>query len=106
MQVNGGPGDVTQADAIQKPPRVPAVGGQGGSEQPAADPGAASRTDQVEISDAGRALANDAATEQTESSALDPQRVADIRAKILSGAYNSLSMASDVARAILRSGDL
>jgi len=37
---------------------------------------------------------------------LDPQRADQIRSSILSGAYNSLKMADQVARAVIRSGDL
>ena len=34
------------------------------------------------------------------------RRLTDIRARVLSGAYHSLEMAEQVARAILRSGDV
>ena len=61
--------------------------------------------DAVEISDAGLALAGGSTTQQTASS-LDPQRVDQIRSRILSGAYSSLEMADQVARAVIRSGDL
>jgi len=102
MQVNDVPGEIARPDAAQKPLRVSPVADLGSDETP----GGAHRGDQVQISDAGRALSTDAPMESAECSALDPQRAAEIRAKILSGAYDSLSVASDVARAILRSGDL
>jgi hypothetical protein len=63
----------------------------------------APRVDQVQISDAGRALLSEPATQ---SSTLDPDRAQDIRAKVLSGAYLTLDAADQVARAILRSGDV
>jgi hypothetical protein len=37
---------------------------------------------------------------------LDQSRIDDIRGKILSGAYHSLATAEQIARHILRSGDL
>ncbi len=53
------------------------------------------QTDRVEISDAGRSLANEM-----------PPELADIRAKIDSGAYDNPSVAEETARRILASGDL
>jgi negative regulator of flagellin synthesis FlgM len=68
--------------------------------QPAA---AAPRGDKVQISDAGRALAAQANTDRTELSA---ERVAEVRERILSGAYNSLEIVDQVARKMLASGDI
>jgi hypothetical protein len=59
----------------------------------------------VQISDAGLALATDGTAAQA-SSQLDPARADQIRSNILSGAYNSLGMADQVARSVIRSGDL
>jgi hypothetical protein len=101
MQVNKLPGEITRPDAVQKPQGVTPVGPSGAGDSPDVR-----RNDQVQISDAGRALSSDGTTEGTKSSDLDPARADAIRSKILSGAYNSLSMAHDVASAILRSGDL
>ena len=40
------------------------------------------------------------------ASELDPHRIDEIRNRILAGAYQTNEMAEQVARAILRSGDL
>lgn len=62
------------------------------------------RSDKVEISDAGRALA--ARDGVADSSTVDPTRTSEIRGRILSGAYNTLDVVDSVARRILDSGDL
>ncbi|HYD50996.1 MAG TPA: flagellar biosynthesis anti-sigma factor FlgM [Gemmatimonadaceae bacterium] len=62
------------------------------------------RSDRVEISDAGRALA--ARDGATESSELSPERIAQLRQRVLDGAYNSLEVVDEVARRILARGDL
>lgn len=62
------------------------------------------RGDQVQISDAGRALAAQAAEESRGE--LTPERIAEIRERILSGAYNSLEVVDQVARKMLASGDI
>jgi hypothetical protein len=64
---------------------------------------AVDRSDKVQISDAGRALAardGDAAAELT------PARAASIRGRVLSGAYDTLEVVDSVARRLLESGDL
>jgi hypothetical protein len=61
------------------------------------------RSDKVEISDAGRALA---ARDRDAASGLDPARAAKIRGRILSGAYDTLEVVDAVARRLLDSGDL
>ncbi|HEY0931746.1 MAG TPA: flagellar biosynthesis anti-sigma factor FlgM [Gemmatimonas sp.] len=58
------------------------------------------KSDSVQISDAGRRLN----AEQRE--AIDPERVAELREKVLSGAYNTLDVVDQVARRILTRGDL
>ncbi len=70
---------------------------------PASAPSAVDRSDKVEISDAGRALA---ARDGGQTSALDPARAARIRGRILSGAYDTLEVVDAVARRLLDSGDL
>lgn len=107
MQVNKVAGDVARTEAAQRTQQ------SGAAAAPQAAVEAISevrRVDEVEISDAGRALAGagdtpDAATD-LKASTLDPRRMDEIRSKILSGAYNSLEMADHVARALVRSGDL
>lgn len=61
------------------------------------------RSDKVQISDAGRALA---ARETDSSKGLDPARAAHIRGRILSGAYDTLEVVDAVSRRLLDSGDL
>src|SRR4051812_2768065 len=72
-------------------------------------PSAADRSDRVEISDAGRALAardGDGAASATGAGSLDPARAARIRGRILSGAYDTLEVVDAVSRRLLDSGDL
>jgi anti-sigma28 factor (negative regulator of flagellin synthesis) len=70
--------------------------------QPAPKP-AAPRTDSVQISNAGRALAG--TVEKTSGEGLTPERTAEIRQRILTGAYNSTAIVEQVARRILDQGD-
>jgi predicted TIM-barrel enzyme len=63
---------------------------------------AAGRSDKVQISDAGRALA----AREGSNTGLSPERAAQIRQRVLDGAYNSLGVVDEVARRILSSGDL
>jgi len=58
------------------------------------------KSDSVQISDEARRLS----AEQKDS--VDPERVNELRQKVLSGAYNSLDMVDQVARRILTRGDL
>jgi len=68
-----------------------------------ATPASVDRTDPVSIADAGRALV--AADSWPGSAALDARR-AQIRRRVLSGAYHSLEVVDAVARRLLDSGDL
>jgi hypothetical protein len=72
---------------------------------PAAGSVSIDRTDKVEISDAGRALAA-RETDRTVQAGLDPIRASHIRHRVLSGAYDSLDVVDTVARRLLQSGDL
>lgn len=63
----------------------------------------AERTDRVEISNAGRALA---ARDGSAEASLSPERLAELRQRVLDGAYNSLEVVDEVARRILANGDL
>lgn len=58
------------------------------------------KSDSVQISDAGRRLNAEV------REAIDPERVAELRQKVLSGAYNTLDVVDQVARRILTRGDL
>jgi hypothetical protein len=61
------------------------------------------RSDKVQISDAGRALA---ARDTDSTSGLTPARAATIRGRVLSGAYDTLEVVDSVARRLMDSGDL
>ena len=63
------------------------------------------RTDSVEISSAGRALAGAESVEGGPAS-LTPERLAELRQRVLEGAYNSVEIADQVARRILDRGDV
>ena len=69
----------------------------------------APRSDQVQISDAGRALASQAAASAgnaVETQGLTPERIAEIRGRILEGAYDSVEVVDQVARRMLEHGDI
>jgi anti-sigma28 factor (negative regulator of flagellin synthesis) len=44
--------------------------------------------------------------EQDTKSTFDPERVAELRTKVLTGAYNTLDVVDQVARRIISRGDL
>ena len=99
MNVNKIAADIIRIDALRRAQ-------DSVSPQTFGDPSAPVRgSDEVQISDAGRALAGDGTSAQSVTS-LDPSRAEQIRSNILSGAYNSLGMADQVARAVIRSGDI
>jgi len=64
------------------------------------------RADRVQISDAGRAMISRAGAGEPSAPAAGPERTAEIRKRVLQGAYNSMGMVDQVARRILSSGDL
>ncbi len=74
-----------------------------GSEHDARAP--AERADRVELSSEGRALAARLAESQNDEG-LTAGRAAEIRARIDAGVYDDASVAREVARRILASGDL
>lgn len=65
------------------------------------------RSDRVQISEAGRELAAQAKT-ATDPAAepLSPERVEEVRQRILGGAYNSAGVVEEVARRMLERGDI
>ena len=67
-------------------------------------PSSNDRSDKVQISDAGRALA--ARGSDLAAADLDPARAATVRHRILSGAYDTVQVVDAVARRLLASGDL
>lgn len=81
-------------------------GKKDGAATPAAPTsGAAPRHDSVSISDAGRTLSGGPASAKSAGS-LTPERVADLRKKVLEGAYNSTHVVDAVAKRLLSSGDV
>jgi anti-sigma28 factor (negative regulator of flagellin synthesis) len=101
MQINGPKDPIYPAggarevrDAQQAPARQPKQGEVAPQRQ--------TPRDSVTISDAGRKLAEQAGP----SAQLSAERAAEIRKKILDGAYNSAEMAGEVAKRILASGDV
>ena len=89
-------------DSVSQPNDVTATG----SVKPGTTaPSGSDRSDKVEISDAGRALAARGGDDTQSSSSLDPSRADQIRGRILSGAYNTLDVVDTVARRLLDSGD-
>lgn len=61
---------------------------------------APAKSDSVQISDAARRLQSDS------RNTFDPERVAELRTKVLTGAYNTLDVVDQVARRMLSRGDL
>ena len=99
MNVNKVAGDSVRIDALKRAQ-------DSANPQSAAEPASPARgSDAVEISDAGLALASNGGSTHSANS-IDPSRADQIRSNILSGAYNSLGMADQVARAVIRSGDI
>ena len=101
MKINGNPYDLPR-------PLGPSTGPAGvpgrKESQPDATsaPARPSRSDSVEISSAGRALAGTETTDGT----LTPERLAELRRRVLEGAYDSTEMADQVARRLLDRGDV
>jgi negative regulator of flagellin synthesis FlgM len=58
------------------------------------------KSDSVQISSEGRRM------QAQQAEATDPERVAELRNKVLTGAYNTLDVVDQVARRILTRGDL
>ena len=104
MKINGSPYEPPRPVA----PAASPTGGPGRNDSQPEPTGASSsrpsRTDSVEISSAGRALAGVESTEER-STSLTPERLAELRQRVLEGAYNSVDLADQVARRILDRGD-
>jgi anti-sigma28 factor (negative regulator of flagellin synthesis) len=95
MKINGSYFDPlkptpTSTPAVQRP-------AQEITQSPATRP---VKSDSVSISAEGRKLNAD------QREALDPERVAELRQKVMTGAYNTLDVVDQVARRILVRGDL
>ncbi|MDQ6831008.1 MAG: hypothetical protein M3081_19265 [Gemmatimonadota bacterium] len=96
MRIHGKSAEIQQPKTAPAESVKPSVAPSVSSERPAAS---RNREDRVQISDAGRAKA-------AETTGLDPQRVTDVRRKVLEGAYNSVNVVDTVARRILEQGDV
>jgi hypothetical protein len=97
MRINGGNFGPVRPDAAREV--------RGPSTEEASNrntnPATPERTDSVEISDAGRAKAAG-----LEAPGAGSERLEQIRARVLSGAYNSLEVVDEVARRIVERGDI
>ena len=100
MKITGTNPQLIRPDAA-KP--APANTSAAPAAQPAGKAPAEPRTDSVQISAAGRAMAG--GIEKVGGEGLTPERTAQIRQRILAGAYNSTAIVDQVARQILDKGD-
>lgn len=96
-----------------RPAPAAPIKGVGSPAAPAASPDAGApakpapaRGDSVQISSAGRALAGAQGGAQGVDGAMSAERVAELRKKVLEGAYDSTQVVEQVAKRILGSGDL
>ena len=102
MKING-----TRSEALRPTVTTPAGGVQGTpADAPKAQPNSGSSSgargsDSVQISDAGRALSGTSG-----SNSLSADRVAELRKRVLEGAYNSTHVVDQVAKRILERGDV
>jgi anti-sigma28 factor (negative regulator of flagellin synthesis) len=95
-----GPGRPAPAAPIKAVPSPSATPSQNTTPQAKEAP-AAARRDSVQLSAAGRALAGG-----VDGGAMSAERVAELRKKVLEGAYNSTEVVDQVAKRILGSGDV
>ena len=103
MKINGSPYELPRpVGPAASPTGVP--GRKETQPEPAASPSRSTRSDSVEISSAGRALAGAESSEAGTS--LTPERLAELRQRVLEGAYNSVELADQVARRLLERGDV
>ena len=102
MRINPNGNTVQQAEQVSRV-RESANRNTPAGGAPAIPAAAPARVDRVEISEAGRALAAKGAEGSGEMSA---DRVAELRQRVLGGAYNSLEVVDQVARRLLDSGDV
>ncbi len=93
MKISG-----SQFEPLRPPPGNPS-GARAYQQVEQSTSDAASRTDSVQISDAGRQM------NANQADAVNPERIAEIRQKVLQGAYNSLDVVEQVARRIITRGD-
>jgi hypothetical protein len=101
MRINDGNAEYLRSEQLKGVRGAGSEGGPKDAPQPA-DP--VTRSDKVQISDAGRALA--ARTADTEEGGLSAERAGEIRQRILEKAYDSLDVVDQVARRMLARGDI
>jgi hypothetical protein len=108
MRINSGSPEMQKAELAsrvreQQAARTTPAGGE-----PAQPVAPVARVDRVEISDAGRALAATGGTGESAAAGgeMSPDRVNELRQRVLSGAYDSLAVVDQVARRMLQSGDI
>jgi anti-sigma28 factor (negative regulator of flagellin synthesis) len=102
MRIDSSTNQIQQAELASRARETAAATPSAGTPaQPAAP---VARVDRVEISDAGRALAAQQGGEAEAGGAMSAERVAELRQRVLSGAYNSLDVVDQVARRMLDTG--
>jgi negative regulator of flagellin synthesis FlgM len=99
MKTFGNSSEILWSDQARDLQKSASSRGNSDAERPASP---VQRRDKVQISDAGRALAAQASGKGE----LTPERIAEVRELILSGAYNSLEAVNQVARKMIASGDI
>jgi hypothetical protein len=104
MRINPNNSQVHQAELASRTRETASPTPAAGT--PAAPVAATPRTDRVEISEAGRALAAQQGGEAEAGGAMSAERLAELRQRVLGGAYNSLDVVDQVARRMLQSGDV
>ena len=104
MRINPTTSHIQQAEQVSRTRATGSATPAAGT--PTAPAPAASRQDRVEISDAGRALAAQQGGEAEAGGAMSAERLAELRQRVLGGAYNSLAVVDQVARRMLQSGDV
>ncbi|MBV9880267.1 MAG: flagellar biosynthesis anti-sigma factor FlgM [Gemmatirosa sp.] len=105
MKINGKSFDNSLRPAANKPTSgVQSTSTDASKAQPTSGTSGATagKSDSVQISDAGRALATGGTSG---SSSLSAERVAELRKRVLEGAYNSTHVVDQVAKRILERGD-
>lgn len=102
MRINPG-SQLQQAELVNRTREAGAAAPS--SAVPATPAAPAARVDRVEISAAGRALAAEGAGAASPEP-MSPERLAELRQRVLGGAYNSLAVVDQIARRMLQSGDV
>lgn len=99
MRINDKGAEIARAELIRstRPAEAPVTGSE-----PLRPASPVTRADSVQISEAGRELA----ARGGEGPELSPERIAEVRRRILEGAYSSTAVVGQVAQNILARGDV